>query len=196
MVDFTSYLEIFLPQAWTMVCISFAAMSCIHYGIISVNDKQISNNVSNLLLSAATAGRQMIQMPYKLSNNDKMSTRMMLFILAMHSFVIFTYYTCNLTASMTSKKPKSGVSSFEDVMRYGYKVLVIAGSAYSVSVRDEGLDLVILQPCQGTSDAELLINKMSEEPKLLIFQSSLTFYGREDFYPLNIKEALTKMVAF
>ena len=195
-VDFTGYIDIFMPEAWIMVCFSLISMSCINYVIRFVDEEQQTNTLSNLLSSVAAAGRQLMQMPYRLSNYNDVSTRMILFVIAMHSYVLFTYYTCNLTAAMTTTTPKIGVSSFEDAIRYGYKVLVIDGSAYSVRVKDEGLDLVIVQPSQGTSDAELLINKMSQESKTLIFQSSLSFFGRSDFYPMSIKEAVTKLVAF
>ena len=195
-VDYTVYFEIFMPQAWFMVGISFASMSFIFYFLGLMNKTQHAITVGEVLSSIADSGRQLIQLPPNRIFTH-VGTRMTLLVFALHSYVLFTYYTCNLTAAMTTTTPSTGILSFEDAKRNGYKVLVIDGSAHSVRVKDKGLNLVMLKPTPGTSYPELLANTMSRESsKVLNFGSSLSFVGRREFYPLVIKESLLQMVAF
>ena len=196
-IDYTVYFEIFMPQAWLMVCISFASMSFILYFFNLMNKRHQANIVCEVLSSIAASGRQLIQLPPDNISFTHVGTRMTLLVFALHSYVLFTYYTCNLTAAMTSTAPSTGISSFEDANRGGYKVLVIDGTLHSERVKDKGLDLVMLKPSAGTNFPDLLAKTMSQESsKVLNFGSSLSFAGRREFYPLVIKESLTQMVAF
>ena len=81
-------------------------------------------------------------------------------------------------------------------VKNGYKVVVLEGSAHSERVKDTELDLIMLSPSSGTSPFELIVGEMSREAKVLNFGSSLSFVGRSDFYPLDIKESSRQMVAF
>ena len=195
-VDFTVYLEIFMPQAWVMVGISFALMSVIFFAMRFINKRNQANIIHNILSSLATSAMHLIQKPGDLSSVTNISSRVILIIFALHSYVLFTYYSCNLTAAMTSTAPNAGVSSFEDAKRHGYQVLVIDGSSHAERVKDKGLDLVMLEPSSGTNFPELIANEMSKKPRILNFGSSLSFVGRRDIYPLQIKESLRQMVAF
>ena len=48
----------------------------------------------------------------------------------------------------------------------------------------------------GTNPVELILSEMSTQTKVLNFGSSLSFVGRRDFNPLDIKEASRQMAAF
>ena len=195
-INYTVYFEIFLPQAWILVCISFVSMTFIFY-FLTLMDKRQANTIHEVLLSIAASGRQLIQRPQDISRFTYVGARMTLLIFALHSYVLFAYYTCNLKAAMTSTAPRIGISSFEDARRNGYKVLVIDGSSHSLRVKDKGLNLMMLKPHAGTSYPELIAKTMSEESsKVLNFGSSLSFAGSREFYPLTITESLTQMVSF
>ena len=194
-VNITVYLEIFMPGAWVLVCLSFASMFCTIYAMGLVNYKLPSNFLDKVLLSMAATCRQFIQIPNNL-RVDNVSSRMVIIVFALNSYILFTYYTCNLTAAMTSTAPNSGIASFEDAISSGYKVVVLDGTAHSERVKDTELDLVMLTPSSGTTPFEQILSEMSRETKVLNFGSSLSFVGRHDFYPLDIKEASRQMVAF
>ena len=144
-VNFTVYLEIFMPGAWILVCLSLASMSCTIHTMRLLKNEQTSNFMDKALLNMAATGRQFIQIPYNFSV-DSVSSRMALIAFFMNSYIIFTFYTCNLTAAMTSTAPNSGIASFEDAVKNGYKVVVLEGTAHSERVKNTELDLVMLTP--------------------------------------------------
>ena len=118
-VNFTVYLEIFMPGAWILVCLSFASVFCTIYSMGLVNyDEPPSSFLDKALLSVAATGRQFIQIPCDLSV-DNVSSRMAIIVFAMNAYILYTYYTCNLTAAMTSTAPSSGIASFEDAVQGG-----------------------------------------------------------------------------
>ena len=184
-----------MPKAWILVCLSFAIMFITVYSMDLVKYESPRNFLDKALLSMAATGRQFIQIPFNI-RVDKVSSRVAIIVFAMNSYILFTYYTCNLTAAMTSTAPSSGIESFEDAISSGYKVVVLDGTAHSERVKDTGLNLVLLTPPSGTNPVEHIMSEMSGEPKTLNFGSSLTFVGRHEFYPLDIKEASRQMVAF
>merc|ERR1711884_908447 len=98
-----------------------------------------------------------------MSRFTHVGARMTLFIFALHSYLLFAYYTCNLKAAMTSTTPTIGISSFDDAKRSGYKILVINGSSHSERVKGTGLDLMRLTPLAKKSDTELIEEAMSVE---------------------------------
>ena len=138
-----------------------------------------------------------MQRPQDMSNFTQVGARITIFVFALHSYVLFAYYTCNLKAAMTSTTSTISISSFDDAKRSGYKILVINGSSHSERVKGTGLDLVRLAPLAEKSDTELIEEAMSAETsRVLNFGSSLRFAENSQFYPLVIQESQTQMVAF
>ena len=196
-INYTVYLEIFMPQAWMMVCISFALMSFIFSFFGLSYNKEHTTVIHEIFFGVAATGRQLIQRPLDMSRFTHIGARITLFVFALHSYVLFAYYTCNLKAAMTSTTPTMGISSFDDARRSGCKILVIDGSSHSERVKGKGLELEMLKPSPGTSYPDLIAEKMSvEKSAVLNFGSSLSFAGHSEFYPLVIQESLTQMVAF
>ena len=62
-----------------------------------------------------------------------LATRLLTMVAAMLTFLIFVYYTTNITAEMTSGPPKIPVKTFEDVLYHGFKVITTS-STYSYCV--------------------------------------------------------------
>ena len=196
-INYTVYLEIFMPQAWMMVCFSFALMLFTFTFFGFYYNRKHTDAIHEILFGVAASGRQLIQRPHDMSRFTHVGARMTLFIFALHSYLLFAYYTCNLKAALTSTTPTIGISSFDDARRSGYKVLVIEGSAHSERIKGKGLNVEMLHPSPGTSYPELIAETMSvEKSRVLNFGSSLSFAGRSEFYPLVIQESLTQMVAF
>ena len=197
LMDYTVYINIFMPDTWVMVCISFAMMSFILHFLRHVSLQKQAYSVGEFLSSIAASGRQLIQLPQELGYFNHIGARMTLLVFAIYSYVLYTLYTSDLTAAMTSTAPSLGISSFEDAKRDGYKVLVIDGTTHSERVKDKGMNLVMLKPTPGVSYPELLAQTMyKESSKVLNFGSSLSFVGKKEFYPLIIRESLTQLVAF
>ncbi len=57
------------------------------------------------------------------------SSRLLFLVTALFAFLTFTYYTCDLTARMTSGPTPLQIRSFEDVLALGYRVIVLEDSS-------------------------------------------------------------------
>ena len=67
--------------------------------------------------------RLFLQLGYDVPTTLRVASRMLLLISALTFMLIFMYYESELTATMTSKPPKLGINSFEDVIGQEYTVV-------------------------------------------------------------------------
>ena len=66
--------------------------------------------------------RLTLQLEYKIRMN-RTAAKVVLLVSAVALNLIFIYYSCDLTAKMTSAPQKIDISSFEDVKNLGYQVI-------------------------------------------------------------------------
>ena len=116
------YLRVFGVVEWFLflsLVIALAASTLAFNGIIRqwANDHDTERSV---LASVYLYTLQMGTHP-----RDKHSAiRFLSITLSMLTLLVFTYYTTQITAEMTSGPPEIPVSTFEDVIHYDYKVIV------------------------------------------------------------------------
>jgi len=106
--------------------------------------------------------------------------------ITVHSFgfIIFVYYTGDLTATMTSGNRLPPITTFEDVMNFDYSVMVTAGTQGEAWLKrappSSAMDKVartrmISVSVAGQEGIEGQKRRMEEDRKLLLWDSALTF---------------------
>lgn len=108
------YINIFPTTAWVAV-LGFVVFGAVWF---SVANKQ------SLFESLAVMTRLLLQLGSDLSMRGH-AAKAVLLAAAIGLNLLFIYYTCDLTAKMTSAPSKLDISSFQDVKNLGYKVTVI-----------------------------------------------------------------------
>ncbi len=116
---FWVYRDIFPPEMW---------LSCIGIWLALVLSWHFI--LKEVFRPITFVGLQTLQISsiVKCSNT---SAKMLFCITSAFAYLIFTYYTCDLTARMTSGSPGNPIRSFQDVMDGGYHVVVQAHIIFS-----------------------------------------------------------------
>ncbi len=65
-----------------------------------------------------------MQMSYDKMSARQTSTKILCVVSGLCCYLLYTFYTCDLTARMTSTPPKAAIRSFYDVLKHDYKVIV------------------------------------------------------------------------
>ena len=187
------YFEIFPHAAWYInFAIVIGISTCFtiinHTGVNYMHDKLDSEKFTflNGFGLSLTLFRQIY---YDVNINGK-STRILFFISAVSTYLLYVHYTAFLTALSTSVK-KSPISSFRDVLNGGYDVSVVVNT----------VDHDILRSAKpGTAMNEVYHDTMKDRPgaylqsytevtKILLSKNAL-FYG-SDFYTQALHDGLT-----
>jgi hypothetical protein len=85
-----------------------------------------------------------------------LASRILLFLSASSAYLIFSYYTCDLTARMTMGPTQSPIHSFRDVLDLDYTVLTYVGSSH---------EELLATSLKGTPMKEYYDLRMKNKPK-------------------------------
>ncbi len=111
---FWVYRDIFPAEMW---------LSCLGIGLALVLSWQLL--LKELFNPITFVDLQMLQIG-SIINCSNTSANMLFCVTSAFAYLIFTYYTCDLTARMTSGSPDNPIRSFQDVIDRGYQVVVQA----------------------------------------------------------------------
>ena len=118
-LDQWAYMNIFPVAAWA-VLISCIIVSAIFFS--KANEGSLSQGFVMML-------RLLMQLGYETPLKRKAS-KIVLMTSAVAYYVVFAYFTCDLTAKMTSKPAPLNINSFQDVIDQGYNVAVYEKAFY------------------------------------------------------------------
>ena len=118
-LDQWAYMNIFPVAAWA-VLISSIIVSAIFFS--KANEGPMSQGFVMML-------RLLMQLGYETPMRHKAS-KIVLMTSAVTYYLVFAYFTCDLTAKMTSKPAPLNINSFQDVIDQGYKVSVYEKAFY------------------------------------------------------------------
>ena len=125
------YIEIFPRDALCVCCAMIMSISTcfavIHYsGVNYMHAKWDSENFT--VLNGLGLSLTFFRLIYYDVNTDSKSTRILFFLSALSTYLLYIHYTAFLTASSTYE-PKTKINSFGDVISGGYQVVVMENTA-------------------------------------------------------------------
>ena len=119
-LDMWAYLNIFPVIAWVVGCITIIISSLL---FALVNHETIWQGLALQL-------RLFLQLGYDFPTRGK-AVKILLLTSTISFLLIFTYFTCDLTANMTSAPSPIGIKNFQDVIDEDYEVVTF-GKSFAV----------------------------------------------------------------
>ena len=193
--NLTSYIHIFHVVSWGVIAV-FVFLMSLGFVLIRKYDLDKFHDDSEeftVINSIGVVTSALLQKSYPLTINA-LSSKIIFMTLYLSSFLLFAFYTADLTAMMTTSSPPNEVNTFETIIGDGYKIVTW----------DKGLlhDLFVTsksQPYHGIytkhmeSDPESMIQfgqdigqVLAEHENYAFFGSALYFYNRTDIDKLDV----------
>ncbi len=198
--QFWVYLDIFPIEIWICVAV-MTAMNAL--GFLAMENTRTNNfhrpqdsENFNMFNSLSVCILELLQIGYNVIIASA-SSKVLFLVMSLFGYLIFTYYTCDLTARMTSGPPKSTVRSFQDVLDNDYHVIVMGATSNEelLANSDEGsaMHSVYYNRMRGTESAfvnttAVGLKRILTEEKTLYYSLSFTVLGLSDFEALDIAE--------
>jgi hypothetical protein len=154
-VNMWVYLDIFSLGAWIILILSTFALFLGFMSTSFLSSHTADYEHFTLAKSLAIPTMLLLQFscPIKAST---LTTRILLFLSASSAYLLFSYYSCDLTARMTMGPTQSPINSFRDVLDRGYTVLIYVGSSN---------EELLATALKGTSMKEYYDLRMKNRPK-------------------------------
>ncbi len=181
------YLQIFPWMSWLGCLVGLLTIAGTFYyfnTFQSLHEKEDPESFG-LTNSIAVGGLFLIEACYPMVTK-LLSTRIAFFTSALFAYMIFSYYTCDLTARMTASPPDVPIRGFEDVILNDYRVLVKEATANEevLKTAKEGTPMEKYYRTKMKDKPRAMFGSYEEgkerllrEPKTLLFESSLAFVG-------------------
>ena len=192
------YVEIFPHGAWYVCCAVIMSISTcfavINYsGINYMHGKFDSENFT--ILNGLGLSLTFFRLIYYDVNINCKSTRILFFLSAVSTYLLYIHYTAFLTASSTYD-PKIQINSFRDVISGGYQIVVMENTAQHdllrYSKQGTAMNEVYKKTMENRPGAFIKsldkVQKMLSSKKTLLYESELNLkalYG--DLTYLNIQ---------
>ena len=170
------YVEVFRPREW----IIFFILLLILVMFMTIHSR--SPDVTNALMNAmGTAYLFLIQLGSH-SNINGLRPRFLTLTTSMLTFVMFVYYSTDITSKMTSGQSDIPIWSFEDVIHYDYKVIV--SSAYHkglLALAEKGTPKYSVYETYIENDRirdhEEALTEIISNPKTLMYSDDVAMIG-------------------
>ena len=188
-----AYIDVFPLKAWVML-LALIVGAALYF---SFANREAASESFALML------RLSVQLSYSVTVRGTAS-KMALIVSAVTLNLIFIYYSCDLTATMTSAPQKIGISSFEDVKDLGYRVIFygfgLRGDRYlKAAPEGSAMRWIYDNQIKGNDDAmftdfKAMVRTAAEEPKTLLYwvyhPYSENFHEKQ-LKALDIQEKMT-----
>ncbi len=204
--QFWVYLEIFPIETW-ITCLALAM--AIAGGFFAI-EKSASNRFHQtsdsekftFLSSIAAAFLPLLQLAYNGLEAKSASSKTLFLSSCLMSYVVFTYYTCDLTSRMTSGARPVMVRSFQDAIDGGYRVIVAkSGSSHDLMkhARKGSPMHRVYEDMKRRPQSEVFIEnafedglqRVAAEEKTLLFSSADNLHLKGDgFVALDMTDAI------
>ncbi len=206
--NFWVYMDIFPIIIWLIISgfIIVLGLGLVLLQVLGVNQfhKPKDPEMFSVLNGLAAGALQVLQIGYNLCLESQ-SAKILFLALSFMSYLIFAYYTCDLTARMTSRPPSVAIRSFHDVIAGEYMVYYqpatanhdelktslegTAMNAYYHSVMDNNDDLTVDSVEEGLEKILLADNR-------LFFSSESIIRGLGEYTALDIMDAISGHIGF
>ena len=136
-MKFWAYVNIFHLSSWscliaTIICIAVAFTIIRITGVEIFHDHNDSERFG--FLNAISLNLQLlIQKDYQITKESS-STKFLFLTFCLTSFLLFSFYSADLTSLMASGSSPSFIKSFKDAYDMGYDILVLGGSSLETAI--------------------------------------------------------------
>jgi ABC-type amino acid transport substrate-binding protein len=200
--QFWVYMDIFSITIW--VAISTIMLSiCVGFFLINVSGvnsfhKSVDSEEFGIDNSLALSIIMLFQLSYDVVV-EKMSAKVLYFFAGITTYILFAYYTSDLTARMTSGPPSTAIRSFQDVLEKKYKVIVLHSSSnhelLKTSNPNSAMYKVYWTKITGNSDSivnsdDEALGKVLTEAKTLLFSDGVLVFGDTRYVALNMIDSI------
>ena len=120
-------------------------------------------------------------------------------VFSLSFYIIFCHYACDLTSRMTVTPDSLGISSFEDVERLGYTVMVKSGTSKEEklkNIKSLRKHLKIESSDVKLDENNKLYNLLNDKAKALFLGVSSYFTLNDGVYALDLKQPTTSLNSF
>ena len=184
-MQFWVYVDIFSPAIWGICCTLLTGLGvaffCIERsGLHNFHDSSDSEKFT-LLNALSLPFLFSLQLSYGNLNTPGLSARTLSLTLSFISYLMFSYYTCDLTSRMTSGSVPEAIISFQDVLDKDYRVLVEEGTANSLSLRNatEGSAMRRVHDEIMLGDPSAFVPSIADGLDLVLTEEKTLFFGSE-----------------
>ncbi len=202
--NYSVYLGIFAVQGWlfTATLIAFTALG--FFLVARERYPEETAPVATLARGATLSARHHLHLGVTVPA-PAWSVRILIWTSSIGGLLVYTYYTCDLTALTTSSSEPSYVRSFNDVIEQQYQVVVLNDSAaeeiLSTSRPRSPMRRVYETTMVGKRDAFTAIREegnriVLDRPKHLMFGTDLLPGLDGRFVALDIEDAYKGQLAF
>ncbi len=137
-MKFWAYVNIFHFNTWSCV---FLTIFGIALGFIIIKATKVEQFHSNIdsepfrFLNAISLNVLiLLQKDYPVTK-ETIPTRLLFISFCFSSFLLFSFYTADLTSLMTSGSPETLLRSFDAVYENGYDIIVWGGTSFEADIR-------------------------------------------------------------
>jgi hypothetical protein len=202
------YLEIFPVETWS-VCTAMLLGIALGFIVINGSGENVLHSSSDpesfsFLNGVALSILMLMQLDYGVVIRT-LSAKILFLLSGLSTYLIFTYYTSDLTARMTSGPQAVTISSFQDVIDRGYKVLVLEDTSYHLFLKtakkDSAMYKVYYNTMHGNPDAfagspsDSLEIPLTRE-KTLLFDTALVMLIDPRYEALKITDGINGQAAW
>jgi hypothetical protein len=200
--QFWVYTDIFTYHTWlvctAMILVVSLAFCVIDYSGVNSFHIAVDSEKFTILNSLSLTALLLVQLGYNVITAN-MSSRILFFITGISTYVIYNFYTSDLTARMTSGPPDIAINSFQDVIDQSYTVLVLEASSNQEYLRTAKSNTPMHQyyhsSMEGKSDAFVTSNQggkdgMLTKDKTLLFGSLLSILADKRFNHLKTTDTV------
>ncbi len=124
-INLLVFAHIFHPTVWLIIITSILIYSLTY---IFINFKHNDQEPTGIIKAIAINLRILIQLNYPIKINTK-STKIFFLTICLSSFILFSFYTADLTSLMTSGPIPNQIRSLSDAYDVGLSVLITKGTA-------------------------------------------------------------------
>jgi hypothetical protein len=202
------YMEIFSIETWcicaiTLIAISLAFMMINWSGSNNIHSSR-NRESFGILNSLALLMMLLMQLDYGAVIRS-LSAKILLCFSALMTYLIFSHFTCDLTARMTSAPSASSIRSFQDVIDRGYTVIVMESTASHGILNSEkkgsAMYTVYHNSMLGNPDSfvqttEESLNVPLTRKNTLLFDSTMMVVSNKRYVDLEITDGVNGQVAW
>jgi ABC-type amino acid transport substrate-binding protein len=205
--QFWVYTNIFTTETWVALaglimatCLGFFAINFFGANYFHKSNDSEKFGIDN---SFALSVLFLWQLSYNVVI-ERMSAKVIYFVIGIAMYLIFTDYTSDLTSRMTSGLPSISISSFNDVIKVNYKVIVEDSTSnhdfLKSSDHNSAMHKVYWNQMDGIPEAfdtpMVALDRVLTEEKTLFFASPIYVYNDERFVALKLSDSISGTIAW
>ena len=136
-VDFAGFVKVFSPHSWLTIFLSVLVAAAVHFVIVASVDRNGRGAGGTILhrlaQGLAVAYKALLQIDSGVGGcgiGERLSFKIFVITTSFTFLVLFAFFTGDITAQMTVRRPPHTLRNFQDVLNAGHSVVVQPGSSH------------------------------------------------------------------